>query len=72
MTELDTVWSVGGSMPVDPGEAPRTLPRGRVCFEPECDTVLSIYNETNYCALHQPGPIGVTDSIRARRQRRVA
>ena len=26
----------------------------RVCQEPECSTVLSRYNEFDYCALHQP------------------
>ena len=26
----------------------------RVCQEPDCETVLSRYNELDYCALHQP------------------
>lgn len=25
---------------------------GRVCGEPDCDTVLSQYNSTGYCSLH--------------------
>ncbi len=34
------------------GRSPRTLPPGRMCAEPNCDTRLSIYNETSYCSLH--------------------
>lgn len=30
----------------------RTDPR--VCLEPNCQTVLSRYNEFDHCALHQP------------------
>jgi len=26
----------------------------RICEEPECETVLSIYNKREFCALHQP------------------
>ena len=26
----------------------------RVCAEPDCETVLSRYNEFDHCALHQP------------------
>lgn len=26
----------------------------RVCVEPECNTVLSRYNEFDHCSLHQP------------------
>jgi hypothetical protein len=31
-------------------------PAGRVCAEPGCGTVLSVYNETDRCGLHQPEP----------------
>ena len=27
---------------------------GRVCQEPGCKTLLSRYNELDFCALHQP------------------
>ncbi len=37
--------------PADITEATATL---RVCDEPGCDTVLSRYNELDFCALHQP------------------
>jgi hypothetical protein len=30
----------------------KTYPRGRVCGENECDTVLSSYNPSSFCALH--------------------
>ena len=29
-------------------------PTGRVCGEPGCATRLSVYNEHEHCALHQP------------------
>ncbi len=32
--------------------APATA--GRVCFESECRTVLSIYNDMEFCSLHAP------------------
>jgi hypothetical protein len=32
----------------------RTFPAGRVCMEPGCATVLSIYNATKYCSSHAP------------------
>ena len=28
--------------------------RNRICREPECGTVLSIYNDGKYCSRHQP------------------
>jgi hypothetical protein len=33
-----------------------TYPAGRVCACPECETVLSVYNPSGYCGLHQPEP----------------
>jgi hypothetical protein len=30
----------------------RTFPPGRICSEPGCDTVLSIYNATAHCSAH--------------------
>jgi hypothetical protein len=36
------------------GRAPRTYKRGRVCKEPGCRTMLSIYNKSKYCYAHQP------------------
>jgi hypothetical protein len=32
----------------------RTFPSGRVCSEPACRTVLSIYNATTYGSAHGP------------------
>ncbi|MGH9030303.1 MAG: hypothetical protein ACRDV4_11905 [Acidimicrobiales bacterium] len=34
--------------------APRQRPAGRICGDPVCSTVLSIYNDGHFCALHQP------------------
>ena len=34
---------------------PRRYSAGRLCGHPDCDTHLSVYNKTNYCALHQAG-----------------
>lgn len=34
--------------------APLVVTESRICAEPECDTVLSRYNEFDFCALHQP------------------
>jgi hypothetical protein len=31
----------------------RTYPRGRVCLEDGCATVLSAYNSSTFCAVHQ-------------------
>ncbi len=31
---------------------PRRFAPGRECAEPDCDTHISIYNETEYCSLH--------------------
>lgn len=31
-----------------------TYPEGRVCRDYDCETLLSIYNEGTYCALHDP------------------
>jgi hypothetical protein len=32
----------------------RTYARGRVCAEEGCGTVISIYNRSRYCWLHEP------------------
>ena len=32
----------------------RLSPTGRVCAEDGCGTRLSVYNELDYCSLHQP------------------
>jgi len=32
----------------------RRARRGRICSETGCSTVLSMYNDLDFCALHQP------------------
>ena len=32
----------------------RIFPSKRICFEGTCATVLSIYNGSTFCALHEP------------------
>jgi len=41
---------------------PRTFSSGRTCAEPECTTLLSIYNGAKHCAAHNPKQIRVTRS----------
>ena len=49
-SEIDSV--VAARTLYDSGRAPRTFPRGRLCAEYRCDTRLSVYNDSEYCALH--------------------
>jgi hypothetical protein len=41
-------WFTGYSRPT------RTFAQGRVCAESGCGTRLSIYNDGDYCYLHEP------------------
>jgi hypothetical protein len=59
--------SVRASGPNVSGPTSRTFPPGRKCTEPDCETVLSIYNETDFCGLHQPKPGSGTGLIRAKK-----
>ena len=38
--------------PVSSASRVRSYQNGRVCFHPECDTILSIYNPSKYCSAH--------------------
>lgn len=46
--------SIGGSAFTGPSRPSRTFARGRVCREDGCKTKLSIYNESDFCFLHEP------------------
>jgi hypothetical protein len=46
--------SIGATPFVGHGRPSRTFPRGRVCAEEQCETLLSIYNEGHYCFRHEP------------------
>jgi hypothetical protein len=45
--------SVGGSWFKGYGRPSRTFASGRVCSEPGCETKLSIYNDGDFCYLHE-------------------
>jgi hypothetical protein len=34
------------------GSIAETFPRGRVCSYERCETLLSIYNSTDFCSVH--------------------
>jgi hypothetical protein len=38
--------------PVSQGDRVRSYQSGRVCADPGCDTILSIYNPSKYCSMH--------------------
>ena len=38
--------------PVSQANRVRSYQSGRICFHPECDTILSIYNPSRYCSMH--------------------
>lgn len=46
--------SIGATPFAAHGRPSRTFPRGRICAEDECETLLSIYNEGSYCFRHEP------------------
>ena len=43
--------------------------RGRVCADPTCATVLSTYNESRYCWIHEARPLQRTFGRQRVRQR---
>jgi hypothetical protein len=44
-----------GATPIGGNDRPsRTYGQGRVCHHPGCDTRLSVYNDGDYCYLHEP------------------
>ena len=46
--------SVAGTPFNGGGRPSRSYAKGRVCKEPGCDTILSIYNDAKHCARHAP------------------
>lgn len=46
--------SIGGSWFKGCGRPSRTFPEGRVCSESGCETKLSIYNDGDFCYVHEP------------------
>jgi hypothetical protein len=51
--DVDTRGSWTPSVSGRRGDRVRTYSEGRVCAEPGCATVLSVYNPSSRCALHQ-------------------
>jgi hypothetical protein len=45
--------SIGATALTGHEHPPRAFPRGRVCKEPGCSTVLSVYHEGDYCYRHE-------------------
>ena len=46
----------------------RTYPKGRVCAEEGCTTILSVYNRSEFCWQHEPAePNDPRDSGRRKR-----
>jgi hypothetical protein len=55
--DLSTIVSSDGIIHAQPacyGPAPKIYAAGRVCQVPSCGTILSIYNGSPCCAVHQP------------------
>jgi hypothetical protein len=46
--------SVAGTPFTGSGRPSRSFARGRVCKDPTCDTILSMYNDSKFCAQHAP------------------
>ena len=38
--------------PISQANRVRSYQSGRICSHPECDTILSVYNPSKYCAMH--------------------
>ena len=49
-----TTGSIGGSAFTGNNRPSVAFPVGRVCREPGCGTHLSIYNDGEYCYVHEP------------------
>jgi hypothetical protein len=45
--------AVGGEVYNDHDRPPRRFSPGRVCTEHDCGVYVSIYNESDYCSLHE-------------------
>jgi len=57
-------WGLGQVPPRSPTSSP-----GRVCEAEDCNTLLSIYNRSKFCWLHEPAR---AYHVRGRRKRREA
>jgi hypothetical protein len=46
--------AVSGERVTSYDHATKQYPKGRTCREPHCRTRLSIYNDGDFCSLHEP------------------
>ncbi len=53
MQESSAAESIGGMSCTSWHHPPRPHSKGRICREQGCDTILSIYNESDKCARHE-------------------
>ena len=49
---------IGATAAISQGSRVRRYQSGRICGHSECDTVLSVYNPSRYCAVHAQLGIG--------------
>lgn len=61
----DDLKPVFGSKFEGVGRPKRTYPARRLCAEMDCDTVLSVYNPTRFCAQHETEKVMVRGKRRA-------
>jgi hypothetical protein len=47
--------SIGGQAFTTYGRPSKKFPEGRICGETDCGTMLSIYNESEFCYQHDAG-----------------
>jgi len=52
MRETSSQDAIGGMSCTSWQHPPRAHRKGRVCREPGCNTILSIYNDSDRCARH--------------------
>lgn len=48
------VYAVGGQSVTSEQRSTPLAAGGRVCGESDCGTLLSVYNDLDFCSLHQP------------------
>ena len=52
MWDIEESVVVGTNLRAWDGRPPRRFAAGRQCGDPDCDTYLSIYNDSDFCSVH--------------------